>query len=140
MKAEPASIQLHIESRQGEESVRQQLQGTRFQKASALYLRYEESDPAMGQTMTTIKINETQIKVIRHGDIESEQVFEEQQSHSGYYQFAHGKLLLRTENVQIRNELNEGKGSVAWSYDLYSEEQHVGHVDIQIHIQEDSQT
>lgn len=72
----PVHIRLH--SRYEGEDVLQEMQGEAVLKGSVLYVRYEEPQvgPEGGTTRTTLKLGGQSIKIIRHGEVESEQTFE----------------------------------------------------------------
>src|SRR5690554_5189842 len=116
---ESKKVDIRIESISPDQSLVQSVSGEMYLKGNAVYLRYPEPDPAMGQTTTTVKVTDQQIKVIRHGSIRSEQVFLENKPEWGYYHTAQGQLKLETHTQSIHIQLTEGLGTIAWIYDLY---------------------
>ncbi|CAM3411660.1 DUF1934 domain-containing protein [Marinicrinis lubricantis] len=133
-------VQIRIDSRQDGEAWSTIVDGWIYPKESSLYIRYEETDEAMGRTATTIKVTEQEITVTRHGDIESRQSFIHGQSCGGYYTLPQGRLNLATVTHHIHNRLVQGIGTLAWSYDLLIHEEHAGNVELTLHIQEGHQS
>jgi uncharacterized beta-barrel protein YwiB (DUF1934 family) len=135
-------VRLQIHSAAEEQSLIQTAKGELYEKGSHLYIRYAETDPNMGNTMTTVKVemrHEAQhpvIKVLRHGDVQSEQTFELQKKLKGFYITPQLRLELAARTHAINNELYEGIGNIEWSYDLYADDQNIGTYQLKLEIQE----
>ena len=71
-------VQIRLHSRYEGEDVLQEMKGEAVLKGSVLYVRYEEpqAGPEGGITRTTLKLGGQSLKIIRHGEVESEQTFE----------------------------------------------------------------
>lgn len=95
-----------------------------YLKGDNIYLRYPEAD--MGQTTTTVKIGTRQVKILRHGEVSSEQVFVPEAATTGYYQTPQGRIRLEIQTRELDVRLTEGLGTVKWSYDLYFDGNHAG--------------
>lgn len=129
-------VQIRIESISPDQNMVQSVAGDLYIKDETLYLRYLEPDPSMGKTMTTVKVAEDQIKVIRHGSLQSEQVFTKQKKQWGYYQTGQGRLQLQTRTYSIQDNLIEGIGSISWSYGLTVAGEYAGKFELKLNIQE----
>lgn len=132
--SKPVSIQ--IVSVQDGEHWCQEVEGLLYFKNDSYYVRYEELEDALGKTTTTIKINENFIRVIRHGQTESEQTFILHQMQQGYYKLPQGRTPLQTFTHAVDNQLSQGIGKLHWIYDLYLDEEHAGKVELTLHIEE----
>lgn len=131
-------VQIRIESQSPDQQVVQSVDAELYRKGDSFYYRYAEPDPTMGDTMTTVKVKNEQVKVMRHGGLQSEQTFTNQQQEWGFYQMAEGKLSLETRTESIAIQLNDiGHGTVAWSYDLYITGEFAGQFKIKLDIQGD---
>jgi len=130
-------VLVQIDSSQDGHNLTQRVSGELFVKGRQIYLRYREPSPEMGNTLTTVKIGGQEIKLIRHGDIRSEQTFIHGGKRNGYYETQHGMLSLETQTRWIRQNLSEGLGSLEWEYDLHVMEEHAGTYTLKLVIQED---
>lgn len=113
-----------IASTVGTDHTEQSVLANMYIKGQHIYLRYPEKE--LGQTNTTVKIDDHQLKIIRHGEVASEQLFIPGQTTSGYYETAQGRLRLETRTKHLDVRLKDGIGQVIWSYDLFVAEEHAG--------------
>ncbi|WP_282938245.1 DUF1934 domain-containing protein [Paenibacillus sp. RC67] len=113
------AVSVNIESYSEGERVQQRVDGDLYQKSNHYYLRYEESDPEMSGTMTTIKLEQDRIRLLRNGNVRSELTFVQGQTCRGVYEMPQGTLELHTTTNSLSMELADGLGTVDWSYDLY---------------------
>jgi len=113
------TVELHIVSETGGERIERRVKADLYDKAGDVYLRYNEEESQLGRTVTTVKIGDKQLRIIRHGDTRSEQTFIPSQRLRGYYETAQGSMELYTETKQLRIKLQEQPASVTWRYDLY---------------------
>ncbi|MEK3945903.1 MULTISPECIES: DUF1934 domain-containing protein [Paenibacillus] len=110
-------------------------------KGPHLYIQYEELEQGpRGEEVsvrTTIKIAGNQLKLIRHGGIQSEQSFEAGRRLPGFYRSPYTQFNLSTETKKLE-VVREGRSlTVAWEYDLYVYEELTGKFAISLHIQEE---
>lgn len=110
-------------------------------KGRHLYIQYEEVDQGpQGEKVsvrTTIKIAGNQLKLIRHGGIQSEQSFESGRRLPGFYRSPYTQFNLSTETSKLEI-MREGRSlTVVWEYDLYVYEELSGKFAISLHIQEE---
>lgn len=110
-------------------------------KGPHLYIQYEELEQGpRGEEVsvrTTIKIAGNQLKLIRHGGIQSEQSFEAGRRLPGFYRSPYTQFNLSTETNKLE-VVREGHSlTVAWEYDLYVYEELTGKFAISLHIQEE---
>jgi len=146
------TVRLQITSECDGQQSQQHFTAELYLKGRHAYIRYHETDPNMGRTLTTLKleanakgvngtlhgvdhssVNEAehatdpnpeleseQIRIFRHGDIQSEQTFIANKAGNGFYQTPQGKLTLETFTHSIASYLNDAwLGKVSWSYDLF---------------------
>jgi uncharacterized beta-barrel protein YwiB (DUF1934 family) len=113
------TVRLQIASLCEGQRIEQDLQASLYVKGTHLYYRYNETDANMGHTMTTLKVEPDQIRIIRHGDIQSEQTFALHNNRAGFYQTAQGKLELSTFTHTLALNLINQVGTITWSYDLH---------------------
>jgi uncharacterized beta-barrel protein YwiB (DUF1934 family) len=129
-------VHIQIESKFEKHSLVQSVEGELIVKGSAAYVRYAEPDPSMGKTNTTVKFNPGEIKVIRHGDVESEQLFSLEGKNAGFYKTAQGAMNLAVDTRSISVDLDNGLGEASWSYDLYISGEFTGRYELKLTIQE----
>jgi uncharacterized beta-barrel protein YwiB (DUF1934 family) len=114
----------------------QKAKGELFLKSDAVYLKYMEPAYDMGATSTTLKIRPNSIKVIRHGDVQSEQEFSLNKHILGFYYLSQGRTGLETFTHSMSVQLDEGIGSITWSYDLSMMGDAAGTYDLRVDIRE----
>jgi uncharacterized beta-barrel protein YwiB (DUF1934 family) len=130
-------VRVRIESRQDEQDSVQALLGDLYLKGDHAYIRYEESAAELGKTITLLKVEPGQIRIIRQGDVESEQTFAPGEKRIGFYKTIQGRLELEMHTQELAANIVLGLGSVIWSYDLYVQGEHAGLYRIQLWIQEE---
>ncbi|MNI10680.1 putative beta-barrel protein YwiB [compost metagenome] len=129
-------VSIRIESRiDGQESAHT-AEGDLYLKGKHAYIRYEESGAELGKTTTLIRLDPDEVKIIRQGDIQSEQIFVPGEQRIGFYHTAQAKLELVVHTHDWNFELNNGLGHVSWSYDLYMAGDHAGLYRLKLLIQE----
>lgn len=137
MTAGKKTVHIRIESSGGGQSSKQQTEGELYETASgSIYVRYPDPDPSLGRTTTTVKWKENEIRVLRHGDVESDQTFVKGSRMSGSYRLAaeragtnaqaRDRILLECVARTMRNKQIEGGYSVKWSYEMYVDGQFTG--------------
>jgi uncharacterized beta-barrel protein YwiB (DUF1934 family) len=112
------SVRIDIESRSAGQGITQSAQGELYLIGEQLVLRYAESDPSLGRTTTTMKIDPGEIKVIRHGDVESEQSYRPGQTTRGTLRTGGAILSLEKRTHEIQCDMDERGGTIRWSYDM----------------------
>ncbi|MDP5274668.1 DUF1934 domain-containing protein [Chengkuizengella axinellae] len=138
--SENKKVSMHIESISEEQQIIQNVIAEYFYKGDAVYYRYEEPDHNMGRITTTLKIKGNEIKVVRHGDIQSEQLFQLDSLQPGYYHTASGKMNISNKAKEIKIDLDpQGYGQISWSYELFLNDEHSGDFALKIQIQEDNE-
>jgi uncharacterized beta-barrel protein YwiB (DUF1934 family) len=131
-------VQIQIESRVDGQKTLQEANGDLYLKGDHAYIRYEEAAAELGRTITLIRLEHTQLKIIRQGDIASEQTFVPGEKRIGFYQTAQGKLELEVHTHKWSADLRSGLGSMSWSYDLYMAGEHAGLYRLKLSIQEET--
>ncbi|WP_054955404.1 DUF1934 domain-containing protein [Paenibacillus dakarensis] len=129
---------IRLQSLHEGENTEQQLPAEVIAKGNAIYVRYEEPKmgPYQGETRTTLKLTQDDLKIIRHGEVQSEQAFKQGQRLPGYYRSPFTSFNLSTHTQCLNIELNDMSGSASWAYDLYVFDEFSGHFSISLTIQE----
>ncbi|MBD0381943.1 DUF1934 domain-containing protein [Paenibacillus sedimenti] len=130
-------VRIRIESRSGSETTVQKAKGDLYPKGEHTYIRYEEAQNELGRTVTLIKLETNQIRIIRQGDVQAEQTFVPGEKRVGFYQTAQGRMELEIETHELTSTAEQGIGITRWSYDLYASGTHAGHYRIKLLIQEE---
>ena len=130
-------VRIRIESRSGSETTVQKARGDLYRKGDHTYIRYEEEPNELGRTVTLIKLEDNQIRIVRQGDVQAEQTFLPGEKRIGFYQTPQGRLELEIETHELTSEAVHGIGITRWSYDLYASGTHAGTYRIKLLIQEE---
>jgi uncharacterized beta-barrel protein YwiB (DUF1934 family) len=133
---EKRSVKLQITSRSDGQIIEQTFNAELFVKGDNCYYRYNETDENMGRTVTTLKVEPQQIRIIRHGDVQSEQSFALHSHKSFYYQTPQGRLELTTYTHEINVRLTNQVGRISWSYDLFVSDELSGTYSLTVEISE----
>jgi uncharacterized beta-barrel protein YwiB (DUF1934 family) len=112
------SVDIEIHSKSDDQAVVQKVKGELYLRDEFVYIKYKEPDYEMGTTSTMMKLKPGYIKIIRHGDVQSEQEFLLHEKTYGFYYTPQGRMGLETYTHSLLLQLKEGIGSVQWSYDL----------------------
>ncbi|CAM3115035.1 DUF1934 domain-containing protein [Paenibacillus sediminis] len=141
---QPNQVKIRLISRQDGEEVTQELTGEAFIKGNSVYIRYEESDinPEGDKTdrpvtRTTVKIGTQQLKIMRHGAVQSEQSFELDRRLPGFYRSPYTQFQMSAHTRKLEVEMNGHVGQVNWEYDMYVLDELTGRFAISILIQEE---
>ncbi|MHA0858287.1 YwiB family protein [Paenibacillus sp. CMAA1364] len=128
-----------LRSRNDGEEVVQELPAELIVKGSDLYVRYEEPDegPQGGTTRTTMKITKDGLKIMRHGEVQSENSFQLGERLPGFYRSPFTTFNLSTLTTKMDIQIEGWYGQVSWAYDLYVYEDLSGQFEIDLHIQEE---
>lgn len=131
------AVRIRIESRQAGRTDEWRASGHLYAINGAYSLRYAEPDADMGQTTATVKWDDTQIKIIRHGDVQSDLTFRSGMRTAGSYSLPQGRMELELYTHGIDRRLAGGLGSLSWSYDMFAGGAHAGRMRIRLTIEED---
>lgn len=125
---------------EGERTVLQ-VPGQAITRGSQLYIRYEEpgQGPEQGapSIRTTVKIAAEEIKIIRHGGVESEQSFRSGKRLPGFYRSPFTQFNLSTDTRELDITRSGRSVIVSWTYDLYVYDELSGRFALSLHIQEE---
>jgi uncharacterized beta-barrel protein YwiB (DUF1934 family) len=106
MKADKLDVSIdvytRIQDKDQQQEHRQQLEGQLYEKENQTYLRYEEELEGIGKVQNTLKIEEQQVKVIRHGAITMNHVYQLGKKTLGLYHSPHGPLEMETKTTQLQ--------------------------------------
>ncbi len=137
-----AKVRIHLHSHHDGEDVVQELPGEAIVRGKHLYIRYEEpqESPEGGTTRNTVKIGPDELKLIRHGEVQSEQSFALGRRLPGFYRSPYLNLNMSAHTQKLDIRMDGFTGHVSWTYDLYVFEDFSGHFAISLHIQEEQQS
>ncbi|OXM83178.1 DUF1934 domain-containing protein [Paenibacillus rigui] len=130
------SVQVSIESYSDGQEISQKAQGDLYRKGDHYYLRYEETEAEMRGTVTTVKLEQARIRIVRSGAIRSEQEFIVGKSCQGIYETPQGRMGLETVTHAMYYDWSDGLGTVEWSYDLFVMGDPAGRYRLRFHIAE----
>jgi uncharacterized beta-barrel protein YwiB (DUF1934 family) len=148
MSAVKKPVRIRIESSGGGQSSKQQAEGELYETATgSSYVRYVEPGQTNGLTTTTVKWNESEIKIIRHGETKSDLTFIKGARMTGSYWLpkssdsadsrdplvltrrndpTDSRMLLESVTRAISSKTLKDGYSLKWSYELYSDGQFIG--------------
>ncbi|WP_322908141.1 DUF1934 domain-containing protein [Paenibacillus campi] len=133
---EAKQVRLTLSSEQDGEVGTTEMIGHVFIKGNSLYVRYvEPPQPPQPEIRTTVKISSDEIKIMRHGGVESEQTFRPGEHLSGFYRSPFTRFEMETHTRSLHHGLKGITGYIAWEYDLYVHEQLGGRFKVSLHIQ-----
>lgn len=112
-------VELTIRSVSDGGTVVQKMQGVLYAREGKWFYRYREPESEMGRVVTLLRVEPDLIRLLRQGDIQSEQQFRLGRRLPGYYDMAHGRMELDADTREMRIELEDGLGIMEWAYDLY---------------------
>ncbi|MNC19627.1 hypothetical protein D3C76_406230 [compost metagenome] len=137
-------VSVTLESVQGGERNVVHAAGEVIARGNQLYIRYEEMQPGpKGEAIsvrTTLKITDSGLKLIRHGNVQSEQSFEQGQMLPGFYRSPYTQFNLSTDTRKLDVKRDGRSLAVSWEYDLYVYGELSGQFAISLHIQEEPQS
>ncbi|MNO30428.1 putative beta-barrel protein YwiB [compost metagenome] len=134
-----STVKIVMTSRQGTDKTVQKLRGEAMVRGSSVYIRYEEPEkgPTGGATRTMVKVTGGEIKIMRHGEVESEQTFQEGRKLPGFYHSPFTKFHLSTDTRRLSAAMDGMFGEIVWEYDLYVYDELSGHFAISMLIEEE---
>jgi uncharacterized beta-barrel protein YwiB (DUF1934 family) len=134
--AEKRPVRIRIVSKSDHHTVEQEAVGELYAKGDHYYIRYAETAAEMGKTVTIVKMGRHSLRIIRHGDICSEQTFTEGERIAGYYDTPHGRLELVIVTDTFSMRMHEGIGIVSWSYRLLMGSEDSGRYELCLYVEE----
>ncbi len=91
--------------------------GRYYEKGGNYYVSYKESElTGLGDTTTTLKIEDKKVTVMRFGEMQTHMVFEEGQKHISYYDMGFGGLTIGVSTKSIRKNLSDAGGKMKIDY------------------------
>lgn len=113
------NVRMIIKSTSESGQVTQKVEAKLYQRDGRIFYHYEEPQSEMGRVVSILRVEPELIRLLRQGDIQSEQQFQTGKRLPGYYSTPHGRMELDAHTNRMDIQLTEGLGSVSWSYDLY---------------------
>jgi len=134
-------VSIKLVSSQGDKHTVLQATGDAFTRGEQIYIRYEEVQQGPSgeriSVRTMLKVSKDQVKLIRHGGVESEQAFAAGARLPGFYRSPYTQFNLSTETKKLE-VIREGRSlTIKWEYDLYVYEELSETFAISLHIQEE---
>ncbi len=91
--------------------------GRFYEKGGSYYVSYKESElTGLGDTTTTVKIEDDKVTVMRFGELQTHMVFEAGQKHISYYDMGFGALTVGVSTRSIDKKLSESGGQMKIDY------------------------
>ncbi len=101
------------------ESIELVTNGRFYEKGGNYYVSYKESElTGLGETTTTLKIENNKVTVIRSGDVQSHMIFEEGKKHISYYDMGFGALTVGVSTKSIDKKISDVGGKMTIDYAL----------------------
>ncbi|GIP36553.1 DUF1934 domain-containing protein [Paenibacillus sp. J2TS4] len=119
-------IRLVVKSVQDDSTTDQTVIAEWYPKEKSGYIRYREAESEMGKTTTTVKVGTDEIKIIRHGELQSEQTFALHKRLPGFYRTPQGIIHLETITHKLDIHMVDGIGRLSWEYELFVQQESVG--------------
>ncbi|KIL38611.1 hypothetical protein SD70_25290 [Gordoniibacillus kamchatkensis] len=133
----PVRVRIAVESRSGGQRIGQEAVGDWYAKGGHAYVRYPEPAAELGRTTTVIKLETNAVKIIRQGEVRSEQTFIPGKRTIGYYETAQGKLELAVNTRSVRSSMRGPNGTALLRYDLEIAGEPAGTYTVKLTIQEE---
>lgn len=136
---ESSEAWITLSSSSGTETSVQQMRGEVIRTGGTVYIRYEEPEagPTGGITRSTVKITGEEIKVLRHGEVESQQSFSRGKKLPGFYRSPYTTFQMSTDTKEVEIRWAQDGGSLRWTYDLYIYDELSGQFIVSLQIQEE---
>ena len=93
-------------------------QGTLFKKDGLFYISYNENPEEFGKTLTTIKIKNDRVELIRTGNVSSKLVFLKNRPFKSSYNTPYGSLPLTLSLMDMKLATGDCEGTVFLHYAL----------------------
>jgi uncharacterized beta-barrel protein YwiB (DUF1934 family) len=135
----PAPVSIRIESRSGNQRIVQEAFGDLYERGGRVYIRYPETAPEYGRTMTMIKLEPSAVAIVRQGDVRSDQTFVPGQRRIGYYETAQGRLELAVRTHRAGVDMSGPSGTVELHYELEVAGESAGTYIVKLTIREEPQ-
>ena len=92
--------------------------GTVYKKDDLLYISYPENPEEFGKTLTTVKIKNDRVELIRTGNISSRLVFIKNRPFESSYNTPYGSLPLKLTVSDMNISVDETEGTIFMKYSL----------------------
>lgn len=103
-------------------------EGVFYKKKDKYYIIYEESPlSGLGQSKTTLKIEQDIITLIRSGENPTHLIFQEGEHHIGLYNTIAGAYTLGVKTRKLANAIDDAGGFIELEYDVELNYQTTGH-------------
>lgn len=111
--------------------------GELIRRGKSWYIRYRENPENMGETTTVIKLESSQITLIRHGEVTMRQAYRLNERKRGEYCTPQGCMEMETYTEKLHViPTTDSIDRVHWRYRLWLDQQLVGYQDIMLAIEE----
>lgn len=138
-------VWIQFESLQDNEVVKEQFPGKWIKKGNAFYITYEQQDES-GIIRNRLRYEPGELKVIRNGALQSEQIYRLYEHRRGYFNNGLVKLDLYAYTYQLTIKDLEGKPVIGlpsklpflllWEYELFVGEQSTGRFKLRLLLKE----
>ena len=91
--------------------------GVMYEKESAFYITYQETDESgLGDTKTTVKVEPERVSIIRFGDSAVHLIFEAGKKHIAYYDMGFASLSMGVQTYELSHSMGEHGGKIHIRY------------------------
>ena len=100
------------------QTISTEAKGTVYQKDGLLYISYKENPEEFGKTLTTVKIKNDRVELIRTGNVSSRLVFIKDKPYESSYNTPYGSLPLKISVLDMDISAGGDAGTVFMKYSL----------------------
>lgn len=98
-----------------------------YERGGKYYICYDETElTGLGNTRTTVKMDDGTVSMIRTGAYPSELLFAKDQRHVGLYETDYGALTISTHTDRLDNTIGEDGGELSIRYTIEVDNSLVG--------------
>lgn len=116
-------------------------EGKYYREDKAYYVTYNESEvTGMDGTITTLKVLDGVVTLIRAGSVNSQLVFQQGQKHISYYDTEYGSFTVGVLANAVNVKIDDNGGEIRVGYQLEIDNNNTGENDFYMSIREAGQT
>lgn len=103
----------------GKETMTQRTEGRLCRDGAGWLLSYREGeDSGLGETRTTLRLEEDRATLTRSGELTAHMVFQVGRPHTSLYETPYGKLPMTIRTLALKTDLDDRGGTVAIQYEI----------------------
>lgn len=110
--------------------------GRCVEKTGGWYLTYKEQMEGAGEVSTTLKLGNGTVTLLRQGDVQTKQQFQQGTSHQTTYRSPYGLFSMETHTRKLRIRHEQGRPAQVWlAYQLWLNGQYVGEHELTLNVE-----